>query len=270
MKLLFTLIPHHFFSWITGILVSIPLPRVCRRVLFTWYIKRYGVNLDDISEDPFSFPCLGKFFVRNLKLGIRPIEGNLVSPVDGTLRSHGIVQNGLVLEVKGQEYFVDELLGTSEFNRTFQNGYFFNFYLAPGDYHHIHMPVTGTTSCLTHVAGYLWPVNKWAWSNVTKLLVQNERVAVLFDTEFGKVAVVLIGAFNVGSISVEIPEFKNVAKSFGIVKITKKPLNMKIGERLGTFRMGSSVVVLIERQPTAKSNYSLESKVRFGQALFKS
>lgn len=268
MKLLLTLLPHHLFSWITGLLVSVPLPRLLRKTLFSWYIKRYGVNLEDISVDPISYKSLGKFFIRDLKPGIRPIEGNLVSPVDGTLRSHGGIKEGLVLEVKGQEYFVDELLGLPEMALAFRQGYFFNFYLAPGDYHHIHMPVTGTVSCLTHVPGSLWPVNKWAWSNVSKLLVKNERVAVLFDTEYGKVAVILIGALNVGSISVEIPEFVETKKTSRVSRITTKPLNMEVGERLGTFRMGSSVVILIEKQPSSHSKLLSESKIKYGEALF--
>jgi phosphatidylserine decarboxylase len=267
MKTLLNTLPHHIFSQFTGLAVSVSLPRIARKPLFDWYINKYGVNLGDISEDPYSFSCLGKFFVRNLKPGIRPVQGSLVSPVDGTLRSFGQITDGTVLEVKGQEYRVAELLGAEDLAPLFGDGSFFNFYLAPGDYHHVHVPVSGVASDLSYVPGRLWPVNAWAWSNIPKLLVQNERVSAIFDTEFGRVAVVMIGALNVGSIKMIFGELEalQARSATGATKLPATRVNA--GERLGTFQMGSSVVVLFEKKVAFDLGLKAEQKIKYGSLL---
>jgi phosphatidylserine decarboxylase len=277
MKTLLSALPHHAFSQFTGLAVSVPLPRFFRKPLFDWYINKYGVNLNDVSEDPYSFPCLGKFFVRDLKPGIRPIEGSLVSPVDGTLRSFGQISDGTVLEVKGQQYNVSELLGSESLSAQFTNGSFLNFYLAPGDYHHVHAPVTGVAVELSYVPGRLWPVNTWAWTNIPKLLIQNERVAAIFDTEFGRVAVVMIGALNVGSIKMIFPELASIqdksasaSSETGSSKMRGSKLNpvpVNAGERIGTFEMGSSVVVLVEKRVNFASQLKEEQKIKYGALI---
>ncbi len=267
MKTVLSILPHHLFSHITGLLVSVPLPRVFRKPLFDWYINKYGVDLNDIEADPYSFDCLGKFFVRDLKAGLRPIQGKVVSPVDGILRSFGQISDGTVLEVKGQEYSVDELLGSKELAAKFKTGSFFNFYLAPGDYHHVHSPVAGVASDISYIPGKLWPVNTWAWSNIPKLLIQNERVAVLFNSDFGRVALVMIGALNVGSIKMRFPELESLqgkAKE-GVSQL--QPVSISAGDRVGTFEMGSSVVVLLERNMNFADGIAAEKKIKFGVAL---
>jgi phosphatidylserine decarboxylase len=267
MKTALSIIPQHLFSHITGLLVSVPLPRFIRKPLFDWYIGNYGVNLSDIDSDPYDFSCLGKFFVRNLKAGIRPISGSLVSPVDGTLRSFGQISDGTVLEVKGQAYRVSELLGQQVLAEKFQDGSFFNFYLAPGDYHHVHSPITGVATDIAYVPGKLWPVNTWAWSNIPKLLVENERVSVLFNSEFGRVAVVMIGALNVGSIKMRFPELETLqgAGTPGLAQLSQ--ISTLAGERIGTFEMGSSVVVLLEKKVSFGQSLKAEQKIKFGSNL---
>jgi phosphatidylserine decarboxylase len=267
MKSLLKILPHHLFSSFTGFWASFPLPRVCRKPLFDWYINRYGVRLQDIETDPYSFPSLAKFFVRDLKPGIRPIQSEIVSPVDGTLRSFGDIDAGTVLEVKNQQYAVSELLGSEALAANFSSGSFFNFYLAPGDYHHVHVPITGEVHSLSYIPGRLWPVNTWAWGNITSLLIRNERVAAIFETELGRVAVVMIGALNVGSIGMVVPELEPIVGAPDIRTVSVSPLKLKAGDRLGTFYMGSSVVVLFQSRFKVNSALNPEQKVVFGQSL---
>jgi len=244
-------------SHFLGLCAHVPLPLFIRKPIFDFFIKKYGVNLEEIERDPYSFPSLGKFFVRFLKPDARLISSQLICPVDGVMRSAGRILKGQVQDVKGQDYLIADLLGSQDVAKSYLEGIFFNFYLAPGDYHHVHSPVSGTIEKIIHQTGFLWPVNSWSWRHVPYVLSKNERVAVILNTEVGRVAVVLVGALNVGSIQLHISDDEK--NKSGLIKV---------GDLLGTFHLGSSVVVLFEKglRPRFKSEFP--KKIRYGQPLF--
>ena len=260
-------VPKNHFSFLMGKLVHSRLSKP----LLPWFARTYKIDVDAASRPMHEFPSIGAFFIRDLKEGLRPIEGEIVSPVDGTLRNFGVVSGGVLEQVKGRDYSVATFLGSEELAKRFDGGTYFNFYLSPQDYHHIHSPVSGAVVEGIHIPGRLWPVNDWSMSNVESLFSVNERVVTIIDSAVGSVAVVMIGATNVGKISVTYDAFvsNNLRTAKTEVHTYDPGRPLQAGDRLGTFHMGSSVVILFEKGkvPLEKVPLQQPQKVRFGQAL---
>jgi phosphatidylserine decarboxylase len=254
-----------------GRLVHARLPRPLARRLVQWFARTYAIDVDAAGKPLHDYPSIGHFFTRDLREGLRPIESDFVSPVDGVLRNYGNVENGRIEQVKGKTYTVARFLGDDEHARRFEHGSFFNLYLSPQDYHHVHSPVGGTIVRSVHIPGKLWPVNDWSLANVDELFSINERVVTYIDCSLGLVAVVMIGATNVGKISVVYDAFlsndANAKKT--MVRSYEPPITIQPGDRLGTFHMGSSVVILTEPGRVDLSRVRLErgKKVQYGAAM---
>ncbi len=220
-----------------------------------WFIGRYGVDMSEALEpDPSTYPSFNAFFTRELKPGLRPVDpdpNSLISPVDGTISQLGQISGGRVFQAKGQSFSLNELLGGDEQRAApFEDGEFATIYLAPKDYHRIHMPMAGTLREMVYIPGKLFSVNPVTAENVPNLFARNERVAAIFDTEIGPVAMVLVGAMIVGSV--ETTWAGVVAPGTGLVTSTryehiKTPIQFKKGEEMGRFRLGSTVVMLLPK-----------------------
>ncbi|HEV7241701.1 MAG TPA: archaetidylserine decarboxylase [Thermoanaerobaculia bacterium] len=264
-------VPKNHLSRTVGRLVHARLPRPIARRLVQFFAKTYQIDVDAAGKPLHEYPSIGHFFIRDLREGLRPIESDFVSPVDGTLRNFGVVQNGRLEQIKGKTYTLARFLGEDENWKRYENGVFFNLYLSPQDYHHIHSPVGGRIARSVHIPGKLWPVNDWALKNVDELFSINERVVTYIDSHLGRVAVVMIGATSVGKISVVYDSFiSNASKVNRIVsRDYEPPIDIANGERLGTFHMGSSVVVLLEpgRVDLARVRLHEGKKVQYGAAV---
>jgi phosphatidylserine decarboxylase len=267
-------VPKNHLSRTVGRLVHARLPQPLARRLVRWFAGAYEIDIDAASQEIHHYPSVGAFFVRDLREGLRPIESNLVSPVDGTLRNFGKIEGGRLEQIKGKTYTVARFLGDETHARRYDNGAFFNLYLSPQDYHHVHSPVSGNIVGSVHIPGKLWPVNDWSMETIDELFSINERVVTYVDCELGRVAVVMIGATNVGKISVAYDSF--ISNSVGVNRTVMRDYDpafpIAAGDRLGTFHMGSSVVVLIEPDRIELSRVRLEpgKKVRYGQAVLHS
>ncbi len=264
-------VPKNHLSRFVGRLVHTRLPRPIARRLVGWFAKTYQIDVDAAENELHHYPSIGHFFTRGLREGLRPIESDLVSPVDGTLRSYGAVEQGRLEQIKGKTYTVARFLGDEAAAARYENGAFFNLYLSPQDYHHVHSPVSGKIVRSIHIPGKLWPVNDWSMANVNELFSINERVVTYIDSAYGFMAVVMIGATNVGKISVVYDTFisntsgtdKNVTRNYD------PPIDIAAGDRLGTFHMGSSVVMLVEPGHIALDRVRLKvgEKVQYGAAV---
>jgi phosphatidylserine decarboxylase len=264
-------VPKNHLSRFMGRLVHARLPRPVARRLVHWFAKTYQIDVDAADREIHEYPSVGHFFIRDLREGLRPIEGGFVSPVDGVLRNYGVVADGRLEQIKGKTYTVSRFLGDEGHAKRYENGAFFNLYLSPQDYHHVHSPVGGKIVRSVHIPGKLWPVNDWSLENVNELFSINERVVTYVQCDLGLVAVVMIGATNVGKISVVYDTF--ISNAAGVDETVQRDydpgIDIEVGARLGTFHMGSSVVVLVEpgRIDVNRVRLHTGKKVQYGAAI---
>jgi len=263
-------VPKNHLSRAIGRLVRARMPQPIARRLVRWFADTYQIDVDAAGKPLHEYPSIGHFFIRDLAEGLRPIEGDFVSPVDGVLRNFGLIENGRIEQVKGKTYTLARFVGDENAAR-YEGGTFFNLYLSPQDYHHVHSPVGGGVVRSVHIPGKLWPVNDWSLANVDELFSINERVVTYIDGALGRVAAVMIGATNVGKISVTYDSFiSNSANTDRTVaRDYNPPIPIEPGARIGTFHMGSSVVVLLEPGRVDLKRVRLEAgkKVQYGAAI---
>ena len=226
------------------------------------------------NPDPFGYPSFNAFFTRALRPDARPLAGggrDLVSPVDGTLSRSGIVRDGTLLQAKGMHYTAGALLADEAAAARYDGGGFACIYLAPYNYHRIHMPLAGRLTATRYVPGRLFSVSHSTALAVPNLYARNERVVCEFDTDLGPLAVVLVGALFVGSIeTVFAGEINPPAARGGAVRRVEAGLGREFarGEELGRFNMGSTVVLLLgNRAVQFVDALAPGAPLRLGQAL---
>ena len=222
--------------------------------------------------EPESYASFNAFFTREIKAELRPIaQSAIVSPVDGTVSQSGAIREGRIFQAKGQEYTVQELLAcTNEEAQQFSDGQFATIYLSPKDYHRMHMPFTGDLRQQVHIPGRLFSVAPHTVKTVPRIFARNERVVANFNTEHGRMAMVLVGAINVAAIEtvwdglVTPPKGKNISRKdyqSGDVVLEK-------GQEMGRFNMGSTVIIVMESKSPALSADLIESlQLKMGQAI---
>lgn len=215
--------------------------------LIRWFAHRYRVDLAEADEPDLSrYPTFNAFFTRALKPAARPLEGDegtLVSPVDGRLAEFGVAENDRLIQAKGVGYPLHELLGESTSTAApFAGASFATFYLAPHNYHRVHMPLAGRLTRTRYVPGRRFSVNPVTVAGMPGLLCRNERLACWFETDSGLMAMVLVGALNVSSIStVWLGEIES-----GRARLwaDSREHAYRRGQEMARFNLGSTVVVL--------------------------
>ena len=271
-----TFIPSVIISKIIGILVNIPAPQFVWLPIISWYAAQYRVDLEEAEYPLAHYRTLGEFFVRNLKPGLRPIGEGVVSPVDGTLRNWGIVTGQRLPQIKGRSYSIEDLAGERQLAQSLQGGTFFNLYLSPKDYHHIHAPFDGEILKVIYRPGRLLPVNDFSMSRVENLFGTNERVTIVIRDAAGHDSLMtLVGALNVGKIeltfdkqlSTQISASPFASQGFTHLYQAGEKRCQK-GGRIGTFHLGSSVALILAPGVfPSQSIDHLETAAKMGQAL---
>ena len=247
------LLPKYWLTAMVYRLARIRLPAV-KDALIRGFLKLYDVRLDEVSgrvhED---FATFNAFFIRELKDGSRPVDpdpGVIVAPADGTLSQAGALRGNRILQAKGIDYTVEDLLAADiDKAREFDGGTFATIYLAPYNYHRVHAPADGELVAAHYVPGDLFSVNGSTATHVPGLFSHNERLNLHFTTAAGPMVVILVGALNVGSISTpwsgEIrPRKSGVVESIDLSAASRR---IRKGDLLGWFNMGSTVIVLLPR-----------------------
>ncbi len=267
---LLRLLPKNHLSYLVGNLVHKALPAPLAQTSVAWFAKRYKINLAEAEKPISEYKTIGQLFTRNLKAGIRPIHEGVVHPVDGRITSWGEIKSNSLLQAKGKTYSVSDFLRSADWAKKFEGGLFFTYYLCPTDYHQIHSPVDGEVVQATYVPGNLWPVNEWSVDSIDKLFSVNERLISFLKTDRGDVALVMVGATNVGKMSVSY-DSELVTNQLNIHEpLVKKYLPAKKiakGDKLGVFHMGSTVVMLYPRDYLNLSKADPTGMVRLGQTL---
>ena len=257
-------LPHHALSRMMSVLTHSE-NKICKNLLIKFIIKHYGVNMDEAQEqDIDAYKSFNDFFTRELRPSARLLctETNaIVSPADGAVSQVGQITNGQIFQAKGKSFTAIDLLGGSaERAEPFNNGLFATIYLSPKDYHRLHMPLTGNLREMVHIPGRLFSVNAATTRSVPGLFSRNERVAVIFDTEVGPMALILVGAIFVSSIEtvwhgVVTPPSVTSVQSW---QYQDNAPMLKIGEEMGRFNMGSTIIVLFAKD---KVKWDVEFKM---------
>lgn len=241
-----------------------------RRPLTHWFARAYGVDMSEAANpDLDSYATFNEFFTRPLKPGARPIDGGIdrvVAPSDGVLTEFGSIDSDRLIQAKGIDYTLADLLGeTGAAVDALRGGSFFTIYLAPYDYHRVHAPLGGRLERTRYIPGERFSVSRATAAVIKRLFCRNERAVCWFATERGPVAVVLVGALNVSSISTLTRG--EIASGSPQHWVEAPAPEIAQGAEIGRFNMGSTVVVAIGRRVKWSPAVVPGAKVRMGQAL---
>ncbi|RYV00866.1 phosphatidylserine decarboxylase [Shewanella sp. OPT22] len=250
------IMPKHLVSRLVGKLAAAQLGKVTT-FFISWFIRQYKIDMSEAQQsDPKAYKSFNQFFTRPLKAGIRPLcedENMLAHPVDGAVSQLGPIEAGEIFQAKGHSYSTLALLGDQPKDaERFEDGDFATIYLAPKDYHRLHMPIKGTLSKMTYVPGDLFSVNPLTAENVPGLFARNERVVAIFETEVGPIAMVLVGATIVASIetvwagTVTPPAGKQVF-TWEYPTEGEDAITLEKGAEMGRFKLGSTIVMCFEK-----------------------
>ncbi len=248
LRFFWNVIPEKSISRLVGNFAKKPVSRH----LIPYYAKKFQIDLSPVKKPIDQFSNLLDFFIRELKPEARPIHPDphtLTSPVDGVITQMGKIQDGTLIQAKGINYNLEELLASDTYSSTFTGGQFMTIYLSPRDYHRIHSPIAGEVTSLTYIPGKLYPVNLSGVRLFPRLFSQNERVISYIKSEAGLVALVKVGATNVGSIKVTFDDsISTNNRKYQVLKEKdyEGSVTLKKGEELGRFEFGSTVILLFE------------------------
>lgn len=268
------LLPRHLLTALVYHLARVR-QRGVKNFLINNFVRLYDVELDEVAlRTPVDFEDFNAFFTRELVAGMRPIdksENSIVAPVDGTVSMAGALQRNSLIQAKGIDYSLDDLFAVDlAAVEPYVDGRFATIYLAPHNYHRVHMPLAGELCAAHYVPGDLFSVNEATVASVDGLFRRNERLVLHFATGIGPVAVILVGALNVGSISTpwsgEIrPRKRGVAENLDLGTVER---HVAKGALLGWFNMGSTVIVLL---PAGSADWHGQiesgSTVRMGEPI---
>jgi phosphatidylserine decarboxylase len=263
-----------FLSRLAAPLVDLRAPGPLLRAAIRAYVRAYRVDLSEAAEPLTAYPTFNAFFTRRLRAGARPVSTEpsvVVSPSDSRLHSIGPVPaSGLLEQIKDRTYALAALLGSEEDARPFVSGVYATLYLSPSMYHRVHSPVDGHIRSWRYVPGRLFPVNMMAVRHVEGLFTVNERVVIFIDTPaFGPVALVMVGATNVGRMSLSFAPL--VTNTRQPASVTRPPLPLPIarGAEVGAFNLGSTVVLLVADPTLAPAGVVPEQILRMGEPLWR-
>lgn len=244
------LVPQHALSRFAGSIASSETPWL-RDMLIRRFVAAYGVDLSQAARGIGEFDSFNDFFTRELKPGARPLADatqHILSPADGAVSQLGPISGGRIIQAKGRDYSVAEILGCGpEEAARFEGGSFITIYLSPKDYHRVHMPAQGTLAQTTYIPGDLYSVNTATAAGVDRLFARNERLSCRFDGPDGHFASIMVGAMIVAGIDTVWPnQFRTHASAPVHEDFARQGRNFAAGDEMGRFYLGSTVVLLFE------------------------
>ena len=271
--LLFQFFPHHLISRLTYWATRQPLPFTSS--IIKVFIKHFNVDMHDaLNEEITHYKTFNAFFTRELKPNARPLDNNdqaILSPCDGRISQFGIIDDHHLIQAKGKTFTLNEFLTSScQYTHAFTDGHFCTIYLSPRDYHRVHMPCAAKLMEMIYVPGRLFSVAPYAPKTIDKLYARNERVISIFKSAQGYMASVMVGAVNVAAIEMVwegliTPPHLSTAVHYDY---SDKNITLNKGEQMGTFNMGSTVVLLFSKDTLTFSDILYNHKpVKLGQRL---
>ncbi|MFZ1244966.1 MAG: archaetidylserine decarboxylase [Azonexus sp.] len=267
------LIPKQALTILAGKLASKEAGNLTTSVI-RWFVGRYNVNMAEAANpDIASYKSFNEFFTRPLKDGARPqADAAFISPVDGAISQFGPIERDQIFQAKGHSYSTTALVGGDrKLAEQFENGSFATLYLSPRDYHRIHMPCDGKLTRMIYVPGELFSVNPTTARGVPGLFARNERVVCIFESEFGPFVLTLVGATIVGSMATVWQGQINPPRP-GVVREWRydgdTAVNLKKGQEMGRFLLGSTVVMLFPKNTLAfNPDWVPTGAIRMGEMM---
>jgi phosphatidylserine decarboxylase len=267
------IVPQHLLTAAMGRLAQIQLPWL-KNWMINRFIRKYHVDMSAaVIETPEAYPDFNSFFIRQLKPELRPIvtgQQDIASPVDGIIAQIGTIAKNQLFQAKQYYYNLESLLGgDTHLANLFYDGSFATIYLAPRDYHRIHMPLAGKLTQSIYIPGKLFSVNRMTSEIIPELYSRNERLVTIFDTAAGPMAVILVGAMIVGNI--QTVWMKHAVKSASMkTDRFDSGIQLDIGAEIGHFKLGSTVILLFGKDAMKWASPSkLNTPLKFGQLLGK-
>jgi phosphatidylserine decarboxylase len=255
------------------------VPAALRSLAYRAFARAVGANLDEVELDLASYPSLGDFFARKLRPGARvldPASNAILSPCDGVVAARGTADAGEMVQAKGRNYQLAELVADAELAARLTGGAYTTIYLSPRDYHRVHTPVDAEVLGYDYLPGALWPVNPRVAARRNALLARNERVVFRLNAgALGHVALVMVGASGVGSIRLadalsgttgQVVESGSWRSAHEPRRVELSGVTLGRGDELGAFRLGSTVVLMFEPGKAALTGEVGEA-VQFGQRI---
>ena len=270
------LLPHRYINKLAQVLANCEVHWI-KNFLISCFLKCYPtVNMQETAQtDPLTYKNYNDFFTRKLHPNSRCPDqnpGSIISPADGYITQYGNIQNNVLLNVKSANLSLTSLLATTNFLdvQAFSNGKFITIYLAPHNYHRIHMPFNATLEKMLYVPGKLFSVTTATVEKIPDLFTNNERVIAIFNSEIGKMTIILVGAMIVGSIVTSwhgqvAPTNHRVITNWNY---PKNSITLKKFEEMGMFKLGSTVILLFENtQLKFADNFFTNKEIKVGEKI---
>ncbi len=266
------ILPQHALSRLAGRLAACEAPWLRDR-LIRRFVAAYGVDLSEAARGIGEFTSFNDFFTRELKPGARALadaQQFILSPADGAVSQLGPIAAGRIIQAKGRDYAVAEILGCSASEAArFEGGSFMTIYLSPRDYHRVHMPAAGRLAATSYIPGDLFSVNVATAAGVDRLFARNERLACRFDGPDGHFASIMVGAMIVAGIDTVWPNtFRTHASAPVHEDFAGAGPSFAAGDEMGRFYLGSTVVLLFEPGRVAwREGLKAGDPLRMGEAI---
>lgn len=265
------LLPHHLLTRVVGAAASWQW-RPWSRALIRWFARAYRVDMSEAAApDPSDYPSFNAFFTRPLRRDARSWgdDGTVIgSPVDGVVSRLDTADGARLVQAKGLDYDLADLLGDEGLADRFRDGALATLYLSPSHYHRVHMPTDGSLLETRHVPGRLFSVAPFTVQGVPRLFCRNERLVCLFDTPWGRMAQILVGAMLVAGIETVWNGPHGHPRAARQTSFHPEQIRLPRGAEMGRFNMGSTVILLFEPgRVTWNPGLATGASVRLGQQL---
>ncbi len=265
-------LPHRLLSHLARAVAYCRI-RAWKNWLIGLAVAKFDINLDEAADSDLDhYASFNAFFTRALKHGARqadPDPTSLLMPADGRMSQSGRIAAGQIFQAKGQSFSTAELLGDEAAALPYADGWFANIYLSPRDYHRVHMPWSGTLTETLHVPGRLFSVAPWAVRDIPRLFARNERLVCHFDTDFGPMCMVMVGALLVSGVEtvwngVNIPDYGS--KPWRL-DFRGQQIHLDRFAEMARFNYGSTVIILLPGPGIELDPIASEADTRLGQRM---
>lgn len=256
--------PWRTYSKVVGAAAALRIPRPLRRSVLGALASVMKMDMSEAEHDVSQYDSLAELFTRRLKTEARPVDPTpqtIACPVDGCVSALGQVERGMLIQAKGVDYALSELVCDDALAERLEGGAFVTLYLRPRDYHRIHAPWDGRLVGLHRVGGTLFPVQPAFVRHLGGLFARNERVVTVYETAFGTCVLICVGAAAVGAISTPFDDANEAELRFD------PPILVRKGDEVGAFNLGSTVILLFQAESVSLSSLGLEDEIRVGQTI---